>query len=90
MSENEITLRPGVLNRLRGIFLQMEGAKLAAEGAILAHDKLRERLNQAVTDACADEGMVVPPGKHGDVDVDWESGEIKLRESSPNGVAALP
>jgi len=86
MSEvTEVTLRPAVVSRLHQLYMQLDGAKIAAQAAVEAHNQLLQRLNQGIADACADEGMLVradvPPG----VTIDWDTGIAKVNEQSPNG-----
>lgn len=81
------TLRPATLARLRQLLAQAEGARQAAQAAIDVHEQLRGRLNEVLTTACADDGLILPTGESRDVSIDWDTGVVSVATSSPNGVA---
>ena len=82
---SRVILRPGPLERLRILSLQVEGARELAEMNVKHFETMKRRLEQALTEACADEGMHIPPGQ-APVHVDWQTGMVDRDVSQTNGV----
>jgi hypothetical protein len=71
------TLAAGALRRLSRMGAGVEGATEVAQAAIAAHDQRRKAYQQAFEAACEDAGVAIPPGEH-DVQIDWQSGEVRF------------
>jgi hypothetical protein len=82
---SKITLRPGPLGRLHVLSLRVEGAREVAQAAINQYEVLKQKLDQQLTEACADEGMTIAPGQV-QVNVDWQTGEVSRQEQPSNGL----
>lgn len=80
VSPAEIVLPPRALARLQKLQLKSEGAALVARAAIDAANASQAEVQAALTALCQDAGMTIPNAANVPVDVDWDTGVVKLRD----------
>jgi hypothetical protein len=78
-TDGAIVLAPGVLRRLLRLHARREGAELVAQAAITAAQQAQAALQQALNEVCEEEGLLVPEGVTAPIDIDWRSGQLRLR-----------
>jgi len=86
---DSVSLSQTTLKRLARLQARAEGAFAVFQAAQTAAQLAQTTLQQELTEACADEGLAIPQDNQTQVDIDWKTGEVRLRESStlsPNGV----
>ena len=75
----QVRLPANKLSRLNKMYLRVEGADAAAQGAQQVAQNLRQALQQSLGEACEDEGFLVPDGSTGQVQsIDWATGLVTI------------
>jgi hypothetical protein len=79
--EQAITLPPGALRRIARLHARSEGAAQVAQAAIKVAQDAQSTLQQALNEACEDEGLHIPADSNMPVDIDWKTGRLQLKSS---------
>jgi len=81
---SEVTLSQPVLKRLSRLQARAEGASAVVNAAQMAAQQAVLAFQEALTEECREEGMSLPAGGQGQVDVDWKSGRVTLQPPVAN------
>jgi len=73
-------LPPAMLRRLARLHARKEGAESVAQVALNAAQAAQAALQQALNDACEEEGLEVPQGATAPVDINWATGRLRIRQ----------
>lgn len=75
-SVHTVTVHPNDLRRLTRLHARNEGAVQVAQAAVNAANAAQQALQQAVVEACEDQGVRIPPESA--ADINWQTGEVTI------------
>jgi hypothetical protein len=73
---HSVIVLPNDLRRLARLHARNEGAVQVAQAAVNAANAAGAALQQAVTEACGDQGLRIPANSA--ADIDWQTGEVTI------------
>lgn len=77
--DDGVVIPPTPLRRLAALRASAEGAAAAAQAAIQVANQRQELLQRALTEACEDQGLRIPPDEQRPVDLDWVTGHVRFK-----------